>query len=123
KEKLALGERCILVSGGETTVTVKGSGKGGRNTEFALAFAAETDGIEGITLLSAGSDGNDGETEAAGAVVNGHSARRGREAGMSPIGSLENNDSYTFFERTAGLFITGPTGTNVMDFQIVGINL
>lgn len=118
-----LPEKCLVLAGGETTVDVKGSGKGGRNTEFALAFAIEIDGLEGITLLSAGSDGDDAETAAAGAIVDGRSARRGRDAGLDPVEFLENNDSYTFFERTGGLFITGPTRVNVMDLQIVAINL
>ncbi len=108
-----------LISGGETTVTVKGNGIGGRNTELALAFAMEIEGIEGITLLSAGTDGTDGPTDAAGAVVDGGTIKRAREKGLDPVVYLANNDSYTFFKQTGELFITGSTGTNVMDIQII----
>jgi|Deesub1362A_J573_1020465.scaffolds.fasta_scaffold00271_28 glycerate-2-kinase len=110
-----------LISGGETTVTVRGSGRGGRNTELALSFAIEVDGIEGITLLSAGTDGTDGPTDAAGAVVNGDTVRRAIGKGLDPRNYLNNNDSYTFFEKTGELLITGPTGTNVMDMQLIVI--
>ncbi|NJD57105.1 MAG: glycerate kinase, partial [Nitrospirae bacterium] len=113
--------RLCLISGGETTVTVKGNGVGGRNMELALAFALEADGVKGITLLSAGTDGTDGPTDAAGAVVDGNTIKRGRAAGLDPDAHLDNNDSYSFFKRTGELFITGPTGTNVMDIQIVMI--
>lgn len=108
-----------LISGGETTVTVKGSGKGGRNMELALSFAMQIEGTEGITLLSAGTDGTDGPTDAAGAIVNGQTIGRAREKGLDPEEYLINNDSYNFFERIDELFITGPTGTNVMDIQIM----
>ena len=108
-----------LISGGETTVTVKGAGVGGRNMELALAFAQEIEGMSGITLLSAGTDGTDGPTDAAGAVVEGHTAARARERGIDPAADLDNNDSYTFFQKTGGLLVTGPTGTNVMDIQII----
>lgn len=114
-------KKCII-SAGETTVTVKGSGKGGRNTELALAFAIEIEGIEGITLLSAGTDGTDGPTDAAGAVVDGKTVTVAKEAGLDPEGYLENNDSYNFFNKTGSLVITGPTGTNVMDLQIIIID-
>lgn len=108
-----------LISGGETTVTVRGNGLGGRNMELALAFALEIEGIEGITLLSAGTDGTDGPTDAAGAFVDGETVRKAKAAGIDPLGCLYNNDSYNFFKRTDGLLITGPTGTNVMDVQII----
>lgn len=111
--------KVCLISGGETTVTVKGSGKGGRNTELALAFAREIEGVEGITLLSAGTDGNDGPTDAAGAVVDGNIASIARTMGIDPDIHLADNDSYTFFKKAGGLLVTGPTGTNVMDVQIV----
>ncbi len=107
-----------LITGGETTVTVTGSGKGGRNTEFALAFALEIDGIQGISLLSAGTDGVDGPTEAAGAFADGSTVRLAREKGLNPQSFLEDNDSHTFFSKLNDLFITGPTGTNVMDLQM-----
>jgi glycerate-2-kinase len=108
-----------LISGGETTVTVRGGGKGGRNTELALSFALEIDGHEGITLLSAGTDGTDGPTDAAGAVVDSETVERARTRGLDPLRFLNDNDSYTFFQQTGELFITGPTGTNVMDIQII----
>jgi glycerate 2-kinase len=111
--------KVCLVSGGETTVTVKGSGKGGRNTELALAFAREIEGVEGIALLSAGTDGNDGPTDAAGAVVDGKTISIARSMGIDPDSHLADNDSYTFFKKAGGLLVTGPTGTNVMDVQIV----
>lgn len=119
------GERRCLLSGGETTVTVTGNGKGGRNQELALAFALEVEGMEGISLLSAGTDGGDGPTDAAGARVDGRTAGRARMLGIDPVRYLENNDSYGFFlrldELSGGLdhFITGPTGTNVMDMQVL----
>lgn len=110
-----------LISGGETTVTVKGDGVGGRNTELALAFALEADGTEGVTFLSAGTDGTDGPTDAAGAIVDGSTIKRAKTAGLDPEAYLDNNDSYNFFKKIAELFITGPTGTNVMDVQIMVI--
>jgi hydroxypyruvate reductase/glycerate 2-kinase len=106
-----------LLSGGETTVTVRGTGKGGRNQELALSFALEVAGIPGITLLSAGTDGSDGPTDAAGALVDGDTIPKERKE--AALRSLAENDSYTFFKKYGGLFITGPTGTNVMDVQII----
>ena len=119
------GERRCLLSGGETTVTVKGQGKGGRNQELALAFALEIEGLEGVSLLSAGTDGTDGPTDAAGATVDGSTASRARALGIDPVHYLDYNDSYSFFKRLDELsenkshVITGPTGTNVMDLQIM----
>ncbi len=108
-----------LISGGETTVTVRGSGKGGRNTELALSFAREIEGVDGITLLSAGTDGTDGPTDAAGAIVNGKTVTRAKKLGLNPEKYLEDNNSYNFFKEIGSLLITGPTGTNVMDIQII----
>lgn len=119
------GKPVCLISGGETTVTVKGTGVGGRNQELALAFALEIEGVEGITMLSAGTDGTDGPTDAAGAVVDGETAISARKSGLDPVAYLENNDSYNFFKRFDAIsggnahLVTGPTGTNVMDMQIV----
>lgn len=119
------GERCCLLYGGETTVTVRGTGKGGRNQELALAFALEVEEVTGISLLSAGTDGTDGPTDAAGALVDGETVTRARRAGLDPLASLMNNDSYNFFRRLDELtgghthFKTGPTGTNIMDIQIM----
>lgn len=109
---------CML-SGGETTVTVRGKGKGGRNQEFALASALEVTGWEEIVVLCAGTDGTDGPTEAAGAFADGTTLTRARAAGLNPWVALKENDSYPFFEKLGDLLITGPTGTNVMDLRIV----
>ena len=111
--------RTCLISGGETTVTVKSTGKGGRNMELALAFAIEIEGVSGITLLSAGTDGTDGPTDAAGAIVDGNTVLKARAIGIDPLEYLLNNDSYNFFKNIDELFITGPTGTNVMDIQSI----
>ncbi|MFQ5466046.1 MAG: glycerate kinase [Thermodesulfobacteriota bacterium] len=121
------GPPLCLISGGETTVEVRGGGMGGRNQHLALAFALEVEGMEGVTLLSAGTDGTDGPTDAAGAVVDGGTARLARAHGLDPSKFLEESDSYTFFERLdaeAGGSLhlkTGPTGTNVMDVQIIAV--
>ncbi|MHB1590449.1 MAG: HAD-IIB family hydrolase [Sulfuricella sp.] len=118
-------ERRCLLFGGETTVTVRGTGKGGRNQELALAFALEIAGQAGVALLSAGTDGGDGPTDAAGALVDGETAGRARQLGIEPVAYLDDNDSYGFFQRLDALsvershFMTGPTGTNVMDLQII----
>jgi glycerate-2-kinase len=111
--------RGCLIAGGETTVTVTGGGLGGRNTELALAFANEIRGMEGITILSAGTDGTDGPTDAAGAIVDGHTIIKAEAAGLQPEAYLRNNDSYRLLQATDDLFFTGPTGTNVMDLQII----
>jgi glycerate-2-kinase len=119
------GERRCLLCGGETTVTVRGNGMGGRNQELALAFALEIEGLAGVSLLSAGTDGSDGPNDAAGALVDGDTAANARSLGLEPIRFLDNNDSYHFFQQydaAAGLHChlkTGPTGTNVTDIQIV----
>ena len=111
-----------LLAGGEPTVTVTGEGKGGRNTELALAMAAELKGRPRFLFLSAGTDGTDGPTDAAGAVINGRTYNRAIQKGISPEDYLGNNDSYTFFKKTGGLLMTGPTGTNVMDLHILLFN-
>ncbi len=108
-----------LISGGEVTVHVTGSGTGGRNTELALRFALAIEGTKGITFLSAGTDGMDGMGEAAGAIVDGKTARKARKKGINPEAYLENNDSYNFFKKAGGLVVTGQTGTNVMDVQVM----
>lgn len=109
---------CIL-AGGETTVTVRGFGKGGRNQEFALAAALELQGVPGVLLLSAGTDGTDGPTDAAGAIATGDTVERAHALGLSARDYLERNDSYPFFDALGDLVKTGPTGTNVMDIQIM----
>jgi hydroxypyruvate reductase/glycerate 2-kinase len=109
----------LLIAGGETTVTVTGVGLGGRNTELALSFALTVEGIDGISFLSAGTDGTDGPTDAAGAFVSGETVTQARRLGLDPEDYIRNNDSYNFFKKINSLFITGPTGTNVMDIQMV----
>jgi len=112
---LPISPPACIIAGGETTVTIKGRGKGGRNQELALASAIAIDGWEGISLLSAGTDGTDGPTDAAGAIVNGTTCKRARQANLYPRDFLLGNDSYTFFESLGDLLKTGPTRTNVMD--------
>ncbi|MBI5189177.1 MAG: glycerate kinase [Nitrospirae bacterium] len=109
---------CIIV-GGETTVTVRGAGKGGRNQEQALAFAMKVRGEDGIAALFAGTDGTDGPTDAAGAFADGSAVERGWRMGLRAEANLLDNDSYHFFEMTGDLFVTGPTGTNVMDIGVI----
>jgi hydroxypyruvate reductase len=108
-----------FVSGGETTVTVRGDGLGGRNQEFALAAAIEIAGLDGAVVLSAGSDGTDGPTDAAGAIVDGSTVQRGQTQGLSAVEFLARNDSYRFLQATGDLLITGPTLSNVMDLQVM----
>ena len=105
---------CVL-AGGEPTVTIHGKGKGGRNQELALACAISIDGWDRIFLLSAGTDGTDGPTDAAGAIVSGLTCARARQADLNPHSYLMANDSYSFFESLGDLLKTGPTRTNVMD--------
>jgi len=111
----------LLVAGGETSVTVRGRGRGGRNQELALAAALELEGGPRATLLAAGTDGGDGPTEAAGAFADAATVERGRRAGRDARAALEDNDSHGFFEAEGGLFVTGPTGTNVMDLALLCI--
>ncbi len=108
-----------VISGGETTVTIRGSGLGGRNQEFALAAALDIAGLKDVVVLSAGTDGTDGPTDAAGAIADGTTIARAQAAGLSATGFLANNDSYHFFENLGDLIKTGPTGTNVADVRIV----
>ncbi len=109
---------CIL-AGGETTVTIQGDGKGGRNQEMALSVAMELGGLKNVLFLSAGTDGTDGPTDAAGAFASGETLGRAKALGLDPREFLARNDSYRFFERLGDLLVTGPTKTNVMDIQIV----
>jgi hydroxypyruvate reductase len=108
-----------VISGGETTVTIRGGGLGGRNQEFALAAAIEIEGLDGVVILSGGSDGTDGPTEAAGAVIDGSTVQRGRRRGLNAAQFLARNDSYHFLQATEDLLITGPTLTNVMDLRVM----
>ncbi len=107
-----------IVSGGETTVTIRGDGLGGRNQEFALAAAFGIDGLPATVILSGGTDGTDGPTDAAGAVVDGNTLSRARKAGLDAAASLARNDSYRFFDALGDLIRTGPTNTNVMDVRV-----
>ena len=108
-----------IISGGETTVRIRGRGKGGRNQEFALAAALEIEGIDGVLILSGGTDGSDGPTDAAGATADGGTVERGRLKGMDAEAYLANNDTYNFFRPLEDLILTGPTFTNVMDLMLV----
>jgi glycerate 2-kinase len=108
---------CIL-AGGETTVTIRGDGLGGRNQEYAVAAALAIDGIAGIVALSAGTDGTDGPTDAAGAIIDGSTIGRGKAQGFDADEFLRRNDAYHFLQATGDLLRTGPTLTNVMDLQV-----
>lgn len=109
---------CIL-SGGETTVTLKGDGKGGRNQEFSLAAALQIQGMETTVILSGGTDGTDGPTDAAGALADGTTVKRAAEKNLNPETYLEQNNAYPFFDDLSDLLKTGATNTNVMDVRIV----
>jgi glycerate 2-kinase len=108
-----------VISGGETTVTIRGDGLGGRNQEFALAAAVEIDGLDGVIILSGGTDGTDGPTDAAGGIVDASTVQRGKARGLDATAFLARNDSYHFLKATDDLLITGPTFTNVMDLQVM----
>jgi glycerate 2-kinase len=108
-----------VIAGGETTVTVRGDGKGGRNQELALAAAIALEGWEGVTLVTLATDGTDGPTDAAGAIVDGDTATRAQALGMSPGDYLSRNDAYAFFDRLDDLIRTGPTNTNVNDLVFI----
>ena len=108
-----------LISGGETTVTLRGSGKGGRNQEFVLAAALDIAGLPETVILSAGTDGTDGPTDAAGAIADGETCARALNLGLDPRTALDGNDAYPFFEKLGDLILTGPTNTNVMDVRLV----
>jgi hydroxypyruvate reductase len=107
-----------LVAGGETTVTVRGDGRGGRSQELALAAALALEGSP-VALLAAGTDGTDGPTDAAGAIIDGETLERARSQGIDASDCLERNDAHSFFSKVGGLVETGPTGTNVMDLVII----
>jgi hydroxypyruvate reductase len=110
---------CAVILGGETVVHLRGSGKGGRNQELALAAAKGIDGLENTLVLSVGSDGTDGPTEAAGGMVTGGFAAACREMGISIDAHLSDNNSYHVLKAAGGLVVTGPTGTNVNDLMMV----
>jgi glycerate 2-kinase len=108
-----------VVAGGETVVTVRGGGVGGRNQELALALATYLGDVKGFAAASMGTDGVDGPTDAAGAIVTDRTLQNAAEKNLNPQEYLENNDSHTFFKKVGGLIYTGPTGTNVGDITIL----
>jgi glycerate 2-kinase len=108
-----------LILGGETTVTVHGDGKGGRNQELALAAALAIQGIESVMIASLATDGSDGPTDAAGGLVDGTTVARGERLGMSAQAALDNNDAYPYLSQVGDLMVTGPTNTNVNDLMAV----
>lgn len=109
----------LILSGGETTVTLRGKGKGGRNSEFLLAFALGIDGLSGISALAADTDGIDGSEDNAGAFADGSSVARMRAAGVDAKALLACNDAWTAFHAVGDLFVPGPTGTNVNDLRAI----
>ena len=108
-----------VVSGGETTVTIRGEGIGGRNQEFALAAALDISGLESVVILSGGTDGTDGPTDAAGVLCDGTTLERAEERQLKPLEHLTNNNAYPFFKELEDLIMTGPTNTNVIDLRLV----
>jgi len=118
-----LSRPACLLAGGETTVTLRGKGRGGRNQEMALAFLAalarSPGGAEGLLFLAASTDGSDGPTDAAGAFASAEILARARRSGLDPEAFLADNDSYAFFDRAGALLRTGPTNTNVCDIQVL----
>lgn len=108
-----------LVLGGETTVTVRGAGRGGRNQELALAAALALDGVESVSVMALATDGSDGPTDSSGAIVDGTSAGAIRAAGIDPAAALATNDAYPALEGAGAQLRTGPTGTNVNDLTVV----
>lgn len=115
----AAGRRVCLLSGGETTVTLRGTGRGGRNSEYLLGLAAALAGAAGIHALAGDTDGIDGSEENAGAFLSPDSLDRARALGIDPEAALDNNDAYSFFQALGDLLVTGPTCTNVNDFRAI----
>jgi len=111
-----------IISGGETTVTIEGKGLGGRNQEFVLAAALDIEGLNDVVMLSGGTDGNDGPTDAAGAIADGTTISRAGKLGLNAYEYLCDNNSYNFFKPLDDLLITGPTNTNVMDLRVLLIS-
>ena len=109
----------LILSGGETTVTLRAKGKGGRNSEFLLAFALGIDGVAGVHALAADTDGIDGSEDNAGAFADGASVARMRAAGVDAKARLAGNDAWTAFHSIGDLFVPGPTGTNVNDLRAI----
>jgi hydroxypyruvate reductase len=119
--QLALSQNapCVLISGGETSVTVRGNGRGGRNTEYLLALAISLDGHPGFHAIACDTDGVDGTDDNAGAVMGPDSLARARSLGLDARAMLDNNDGYGFFSALGDLIVTGPTRTNVNDFRAI----
>ena len=115
----ARGERTAIVSGGETTVIVRGEGRGGRNSEYMLAMAEALGGADGIHAIACDTDGIDGTEDNAGAIIGPDTLARAAMAGVDPAAALANNDAYSFFEKIGDLVISGPTFTNVNDFRAI----
>lgn len=110
----------VMLSGGETTVTLRGKGgRGGRNSEFLLSLAMELDGVAGVTALAADTDGIDGSEDNAGAFADGGTAAAMRQSGVDPAQALAGNNAYTAFDAVGEIFAPGPTGTNVNDFRAI----
>jgi glycerate 2-kinase len=110
---------CIVLSGGETSVTVRGKGRGGRNVEFALSLAIALAGEKSIHALAGDTDGVDGMEQIAGALISPDTLDRARGLGLDVMASLENNDAHSFFEKLGDQVVTGPTQTNVNDFRAI----
>jgi hydroxypyruvate reductase len=113
-----VGRPACLLATGETTVTVRGPGKGGRCQEFALALAPALAALPGVVVLAAGTDGSDGPTDAAGALADSTTLERARAGGLDPRAALAANDAYRFFAALGDLVVTGPTGTNLLDLYL-----
>ncbi|CAJ0801512.1 glycerate kinase type-2 family protein [Ralstonia holmesii] len=110
---------CVILSGGETTVTVRGNGRGGRNAEFLLALGVALDGLPGVHAIACDTDGIDGSEDNAGAILTPDSLARAETLGLKPKQWLDNNDGYGFFNALGDLIVTGPTRTNVNDFRAI----
>jgi hydroxypyruvate reductase len=110
---------CVLLSGGETTVTVRGKGRGGRNVEFLLSLGIGLDGCPGVHALAGDTDGVDGMEEIAGAILTPDTMARAWALGLRPRDHLDNNDGHAFFGALGDAVITGPTRTNVNDFRAI----
>jgi len=110
---------CVVISGGETTVTVRGRGRGGRNAEFLLSLAATLNGVPGVHAIACDTDGIDGSEDNAGAIYHDDSMARAAQLGLQPRAMLDNNDGYGFFSALGDLIVSGPTRTNVNDFRAI----
>jgi glycerate 2-kinase len=120
--RATIAPRGCVIAGGETTVTVRGAGRGGRCQEFALAGALALEGVPNATVLAAGTDGTDGPTDAAGAIADGRTVGRSRALGIDPRAALAQNDAHRFFNALGDLIVTGPTGTNLLDLYLLVVD-